>query len=384
MLNYQNILFGSLLFIAAAIGWFFGSRRASKIEPPFSQLPRDYFIGLNYLINEQPDHATDVFIKMLEVNSDSVEAHLALGNLFRRKGEVERAIRLHQNLIARPTLDFKQRTEAVLALAYDYMSAGLLDRAEGLFLDLCENTEKKSESLQSLIDIYEQEKDWNKAIDATFRLEKETHVSCGKSIAQYYCELANQALATEDETLTKNYIEKALEVDKDCVRASILQGKFYHHMGCFREAIHAYRRVKNQDPAYLSEVLEDLRYCYEKENALVDFAHFLKECLVAYPGVSVIWMFAKQIRVTEGDPAAEAFLIGQLKQKPSLRGLYYLLELNMKEELILFKDLTQKLIQERPIYRCKDCGFAGKKVYWQCPSCKRWDSVLPIQGLEGE
>lgn len=384
MLNHQNILFGFLLFIAAAIGWLFGSRRLSKIELPFSQLPRDYFIGLNYLINEQPDHATDVFIKMLEVNSDSVEAHLALGNLFRRKGEVERAIRLHQNLIARPTLDSKQRTEALLALAYDYMSAGLLDRAEGLFLDLCENSEKKSESLKSLIDIYEQEKDWTQAIDVAVRLEKETRASYGKNIAHYYCELATQAMIAEDQTLTKNHIEKALVADKDCVRASILQGQFYHHMGHFREAIQAYRRVKNQDPGYLSEVLENLKYCYEKENALVDFAHFLKECLAKYPGVSVIWMFAKQIRATEGEQAAETFLIDQLKQKPSLRGLCYLLELHAREDLLIFKDLTQKLIQERPIYRCKDCGFSGKKVYWQCPSCKRWDSVLPIQGLEGE
>lgn len=386
----QNLLFGVLFFTAVAVGWILG-RRSLRSATTLTQLPRDYFVGLNYLINEQPDHATDVFVKMLEVNSDSVEAHLALGNLFRRKGEVERAIRLHQNLIARPNLLHSQRNEALLALAQDYMSAGLLDRAEGLFLDLAESSDKKLDSLRALVDIYEQEKDWQKAIEVSSQLSKILRVSYSKNIAHYYCELATLALSAQDESLSRDYCKKAESYDAASVRASIFLGRLAFRQGLYHEAILAYRRVKNQNHAFLPEILEDMRICYEKLGNSDEFSKFLKECLSEFPSMSLIWAFAKLMRKIEGPKEAQKFILSQLKQRLSLKGISHYLELqsdgleqNNPEEMIMLRNFIKTLSREKPVYQCKDCGFSGKKLYWQCPGCKRWERVEPIQGLEGD
>ena len=180
-----------LLPLAAASGWLAARRgvRGTKAQL-MPELSSDYFQGLNYLLNEQPDKAIEVFVRMLEVNSDTVETHLALGNLFRRRGEVDRAIHIHQNLIARPTLKPEQRTQALMELGQDYMRAGLLDRAESLFEELVQVDAHTAAALQQLLVIYQQEKDWDRAIQTARRLGVVSGRNMAPVIAQYYCELA--------------------------------------------------------------------------------------------------------------------------------------------------------------------------------------------------
>lgn len=381
-----------LLPVAAASGWL----AARKVQPVTSgrganDFSSDYFKGLNYLLNEQPDKAIEVFIKMVEVDSETVETHFALANLFRRRGEVDRAIRIHQNLIARPTLDREQRTQALLELGEDYMKAGLFDRAENLFLELIELDEHTERALQHLVDIYQQEQDWDNAISMCKRLEECTGNDLSDVIAQYHCEIAAKALEDGDLAAARQMIKRAYSYDRDCVRASILSGQLETRVEDHKAAIAAYQRIADQDVEYLPEVIEDLRNCYKATDDDAGWQQFLNDVVGEYHGISPMLALAEEIRNQQGERQAVEFLTEQLRKRPSVRGLNWLIELNLTHSsgeahnnLLILHDLTSKLLVGKPVYMCERCGFTGKSLHWQCPSCKRWNSVKPIQGVVGE
>lgn len=380
-----------LLPVAAVCGWYSGYRHKKSIEidPPIIQ--HDYFLGLNYLINEQPDKAVDVFVKMLDVNSDTVETHLALGSLFRRRGEVDRAIRIHQNLIARPQLVRKQRSQALFELAQDYLKAGVLDRAERLFLELIELEGDVVSSLNSLINIYQQQKDWQQAIATAKKLASFSKINVDNAIAHYYCELAEQAHSEQRNQQAHGYLEEALHYDKHCARASIVLGKLFVEAGDYKSAIHAFSRVYEQDAEYISEVIALLADCYKKTNHEEEFVDYLTERIAKNPRTYFILAMADYIRDKQGDMVASEYLANQIHRCLSMRGLERMLSLcinnvdsNTKSKLSLLKEFIDKLLEHKPVYRCVHCGFSGKQLYWQCPSCRRWNSVKPIHGLEGD
>src|SRR3989339_724508 len=215
------------IVLAALIGWYVGRRGYDQhsVSRISERLRRDYFLGLNHLINEQPDKALDVFIKLLEVDSETVETHLALGSLFRRRGEVDRAIRVHQNLIARPQLDKKYRVQALSELGQDYLKAGILGRAERLFSELAEVDGSDISSLKYLLHIYQQEKDWEKAIEVAKKLESMNQESMYSAVAQYYCELAEQLYKHAKISQAQQHLKRASAIDPKCVRASLLSGQ---------------------------------------------------------------------------------------------------------------------------------------------------------------
>ena len=253
-----------LLPVAAICGWYAGRRVSRKQSPrlPYT-IHRDYFKGLNYLINEQPDKAVDVFIKLLEVDSDTVETHLALGSLFRRRGEVDRAIRIHQNLIARPQLAKQHRLHALSELGQDYLRAGVLDRAERLFLELVELGEGNQSSLRFLLRIYQQEKDWHKAIEIAHKLQTPSE-PMHSIIAQYYCELAEQMIKKGRVDQILNYLKRAQAIDHSCVRASLIRARLEYDTQRYKESIRCYKRVIDQDPDYISEIVAPLSECYQE------------------------------------------------------------------------------------------------------------------------
>ena len=382
-----------LLPVAALSGWWVAARRSSarNYGRRATDFSSDYFEGLNYLLNEQPDKAIEVFIRMVEVDSETVDTHFALGNLFRRRGEVDRAIRIHQNLIARPTLSREQRTQALFELGADYMRAGVFDRAESLFIELIEMNAHVVPALRHLVDIYQQEKDWDKAIAAARRLESATGKSMDTVIAQYYCELAEHAKQEGDAGRAQHTIKRALMCDHNCVRASILQGDLEAEAGDYKAAIRAYRRVGEQDIEYLPEVIDPLRECYQRIGNVSAMIDYLKQVLTQYNGISPMLALADLIRREQGDQEAAAFITDQLRRRPSVRGLDRLIELNLahsegaaRDNMLILRDLISKLLGDKPIYKCSHCGFTGKSLHWQCPSCKFWNTVKPIQGVEGE
>ena len=249
-----------LLPVAAGTGWW-AARNAGRPNVRKREragLRSDYFQGINYLLNEQPDKALDVFIKLIEVDSETVETHLALGNLYRRRGDVDRAIRIHQNLIAREALSLPQRTEGLLELAQDYMSAGLLDRAEELFTELAEDSEYRVQALRQLIDIYEQEKDWPKAIASARKLEKATGNQLGWIIAHYCCEQAGRHCKEGDLDRALKHVQQARNMHAACVRASLLEADIHAERSEHERAIRALQRVEEQDADFLPETVARL------------------------------------------------------------------------------------------------------------------------------
>jgi len=384
----MNELLWLLLPIAAASGWLAAKRSARRSGQPGEDRTPAYFKGLNYLLNEQPDKAIDVFIKMLEVDSETVETHLALGNLFRRRGEVDRAIRIHQNLIARPTLDRDQRAQALLELGQDYMCAGLFDRAESLFRELSEMKMYQEQALQNLRVIYQQEKDWDRCLDVARELEQLSGEALSIERSHYYCELAEEAIARKDIALAYANLKKAQSCDSNCVRATLLQGQLEIVDGACKAAIRTLQQVEQQDAAYLSEALPKLLECYRQTGSRRELVSYLHQLFERNQGIGPALALADLLRTDEGDQAALRFLCDYLQRYPDLEGLDRLVALNLDEgekvgsdTLKIIRELIGKLLEGRPAYQCCQCGFGAKTLHWQCPGCKSWSSIKPIQGM---
>ena len=381
-----------LLPLAALSGWYIarrGSERTSGAR--VSELSTNYFRGLNYLLNEQQDKAIEVFLKLAEYNRDTVETHLALGNLFRRRGEVDRAIRVHQNLIARQSLSEEQKTIVLLELGEDYMRAGLLDRAETLFTDLVAMNALAPTALTHLVAIYQHERDWDKAIDHARKLEEATGESQSALIAQFHCELADQARARNDWDGARAAVDAAFAAQPDCVRASMVLGHIESANDRLDAAIDAFEKVAEHDVDYVPEILSPLLDCYARAQRMRRAEEFLLAINERYQGVSPVLALAKLYARTQGEPRAIEFLTRQLRQRPSVRALMALIDVNLhnaegevRENLIIQRDLTRKLVEGQAVYRCTRCGFGAKAHHWQCPSCKSWGSVKPIHGVVGE
>lgn len=394
-----------LLFIAIAIGWILG-RRASRQVVSAPDLPGQYYKGLNYLLDGRPDGAIDAFINALEVNSETLETHIALGNLLRKKGEVDRAIRIHQNLLARPSLPRAQVHQAHLELARDYISAGLLDRAERLLLDLVrESPLQRRASQRHLLDIYQSEREWQRAIDVARELLPRKSLLSGAApgregepgqpitviLAHYYCELASEKHQEGDLQGARAALQEALLQDKQCVRASIMLGAVECDAGRFKQAIKALRRVRQQDPAYVCETIPTLRRCYTELDDHKSLRAYLKDCLDAEPSAPLVIAAAQDVLESEGGEVAEEFLSVQLASRPSLRGLEQLIALQLsssegktRDSLGLLQLLVKRLIEERPAYRCRHCGFSGRHLHWFCPGCKYWGTIKTIRGTSME
>jgi lipopolysaccharide biosynthesis regulator YciM len=388
----ETLLVFLLLPVAAASGWFVARRSGERQRgDQVSQLSRTYFKGVNFLLNEQPDKAIEVFLELAEVDKGTVETHFALGNLFRRRGEVDRAIRVHQNLIARPTLSDEHRTQAVLELGEDFMRAGLLDRAETLFSDLVKLNTSAPAALRHLISIYQQERDWSKAIEHGRRYETATGEPMGKLIAQFQCELAEQARSQGDIPAARAHLAEAYKDDTHCIRAGIVEGQIELAAGNDQAAIRAFERVARHDVEYLPEFLKPLLSAYERRGERARARSFLAEMIERYPGVSALLAQTRLIDQDEGRDAATDFLTRQLRQRPSVRGQGALIDLGLdnsrpeeRERLLVLKQLTEQLVAGTPSYRCGRCGFGARAHHWQCPSCKNWGTVKPIHGPTGE
>jgi lipopolysaccharide assembly protein B len=380
-----------LIPAAVAIGWLLG-RRGGEIKggAKISRLSNTYFRGLNYLLNEQQDKALEIFLQIAEVDKETVETQFALGHLFRRRGEVDRAIRLHQNLVARTGLSEEQRTRASLELGEDYMRAGLLDRAETLFNDLVQMGVHAPKALQQLISIYQSERDWPQAIAHALQYEQISGESMSESIAHYYCELAEKSIHEGNLKAAREQIALAYSSDSQCVRAGMIEGRLDLLENNDAAAIRAFERVARHDVDYLPEVLPQLMECYERRNELMRARGFLQEVIEHYAGVTPLLALTELIERDEGAAAAQEFLARQLQQRPSVRGEAVLLEKVVAqpvsdplETLKHLKQITDQLLVRSANYRCSNCGFGARAHHWQCPSCKQWGSVKPLLNLLG-
>ena len=381
----QWFWFVLLLPLAALTGWVVGRRGGQRHgDTQVSRLSSTYFRGLNYLLNEQPDKAIELFLHIAELDKETFETQVALGHLFRRRGEVDRAIRLHQGLVQRNDLSDAQRVQALLALGEDYMKSGLLDRAETVFTDLARIDERAPQALKHLLGIYQAERDWERAIDNATRYEEVTGEPMGKLVAQFECELAERHRANGELDAARAAIARAYQADAGSVRAGILEGRIEAGAGNPDAAIRAYERAARHDPDYLPEFLPSLLACYGEVGDTAGARAFLAEMSEHYRGIAPVLALTGLIEAQEGAQAARDYLGRQLKDRPSVRGEAALIDLTLAvgadstATLHDLKHITDQLLVRNPSYRCTRCGFGARTHHWQCPSCKEWGTVKPL------
>ena len=383
----MNQLFWLLLPLAAASGWW-AARRSWSAQNSGAGRDPDYFTGLNYLIADQADQAIDVFTRLADVDRDTAEIHLALGNLFRRRGEVDRAIYIHSGLINRNQLTAAQRWRAMLELGEDYLRAGLFDRAEELFQQLLEQPDYTVLALARLIHIFQQEKDWRKAIAHADRFERISSESTRQQTAHFCCELAEEASAREQEAEAQTWLHDALQRDPDCARANLLLGRAAMRGADYRAAIQALQAVERQDRGYFPEVIEPLGACYTALNQPAAWIAYLREVQARDHGGRITDALAEWLLRQEGEEAALHFLEEELRQHPTLLGMRRLVSIKLARgqgashaDLRALHQISSQMLQGAARYRCEHCGFTVKALHWCCPSCLRWGTIKPLPDL---
>ncbi len=370
------------------LGWVAARIDLKHLLSESRALPQSYFKGLNFLMNEQPDKAIEAFIDVIKVEPQTIELHFALGSLFRRRGEVTRAIRMHQSLLERNDLDQDRKLHTLFEIAQDYLKAGLLDRAEESFVQL-DGTPYAEPSLKFLLEIYEQEKDWLKAVDTARQLEKVSGQSYQKEIANFYCELAAHEMMNSKIQDAGAHLEDALSVHRRCVRSNVLLGDLEMNRGNFEAAIDAWKRIESQSPLHLALVSEKMLDAYGKLRKFEEGLHLLKGYLASYPSVELLNVAFDAELKANGVEAAYHLVRDELRKNPSLPGLDRLLEAQLMEapperrkDLELIKNLVHQHAKSLAQYRCETCGFNAKQFYWRCPACGGWETFPPKQSEE--
>jgi lipopolysaccharide biosynthesis regulator YciM len=376
-------LFWLLLPLAAFSGWWVARYGGDRRQKRASALSADYYRGLNFLLNEEQDKALEVFMRLVEVDSETIETHLALGGLFRRRGEVDRAIRIHQNLLARPSLDQLQRSVALLELAKDYMHAGLLDRAEALFKDLVRQRAQLKESLEHLLDLYQRENEWQAAIDVARELGTMSGESLKPVIAHCYCEIGLQGKKSGAIDKAIAALKSATAEDPRSVRPNILLGHIYFEDGQHQAAYRYYLRIFEQDEEFIPEILDRVIECVEKGIPAPEFESYVRILSKDQKRSMLIPGLAKYVFITQGFEPALEYINEQLKRSPTLRSLkeWVVLEkLGQREQhaqLTIVIEALRKVLQQMPGYQCRQCGYASTVLSWQCPGCQYWSTIKP-------
>ncbi|OCG09059.1 lipopolysaccharide assembly protein LapB [Gilliamella sp. wkB178] len=380
-----------LLPIAAAYGWYMGDRNAKqKYLNQSNRLSREYVDGLNFLLSNQKDKAVDLFLDMLKEDEGTLEAHLTLGNLFRSRGEVDRAIRIHQALMESSSLTFEQRLLAIQQLGRDYMVAGLYDRAEEMFLQLTEEEDFQQYALQQLIIIYQSTSEWINAINVATKLVKLGNVKYKTNIAQFYCELAALAIANDDLDKAYNLLLKSAAADASCARTSLMLGRVLMVQDKTEQAIVTLRQILEQDKAYIGEALPLIKDCYMQLNQPQELQQFLKLCVDQDTGNVAELMLADIVEQQKGLDSAQYYLYRELIKHPNLKGFYRLMDYHVadaeegraKESLLLLRNMVGEQIKSVPNYRCTKCGFTVNSIYWLCPACRSWSTIKPVRDFE--
>ena len=382
-----------LLPVAAGYGWVMGRNSVRQAQQKHSSiLAKHYYRGLNFLLSDEPDKAVDTLIKMIDLDSDTVETHIAMGKFFRHRGELDRAIRVHQNLVSKEQISALQRESALYELGRDYILAGFLERAENAFLQLLNSQKHFLNAQVQLFNIYQTTKEWPRAIE----LAEQMIGAGGDSdelytrVAHFYCEQANIEVKNNNLTEAETLLKKAIDVDEKAIRPWLLLGKISMQQQDFDNAIDCLSQIPSRDLSWLSEAVPLIEECaehlndHEKLNKVLD--EYWQQCATAY--LAKVKLMAKAGKV---ENAAEV-LLEQLKKHPTMKGFKTLMGLYIDlqdheqstNSLILLKELVEEQIKQRPKYKCHSCGFAGSKVHWLCPSCKKWGVVKPIKGLDGE
>ncbi len=384
----STFLLAGLFLLLAAAGWAlgrFGERDEEDAPPP---LNIDYLKGLNFLLNEQTDQALEHFLEMVRVDDKTIETHFALGSLFRRRGEVDRAIRIHQNIIARPDLAAEQRDQALFSLAKDYLHAGLLDRAEKLFVRLSQGSRYQVQALESLCGIYEQEKEWEKAIDCGQQLETLGGRSLGLQIAHYYCELAEANAAAKDYSAARKFVKKAQAGRPRTMRGALTRAHIARETDDNKTALRLYHRIIDEQTYLIAEALPEIVATYESEGSMAGLDRALRSMLDKNPDMSALVAYTAIVNDIGGIPIIDSCVRKYILEEPTLAEFVDLQQLSEADDseqdsaLEKVRRALSKLASTTPRYQCQECGFSSQRLLWQCPSCRNWETQRPASRVQ--
>lgn len=372
------------------LGWIAARVDIKQLISESTTLPAAYFKGLNFLIGDQHNKAVEAFSEAIHANSDSLELHFALGSLFRRTGETDRAINMHLNLLEKKELTDNQKDAVKAELAQDYLKAGLFDRAEELFKNL-KDKRYHQPALRALLEIYVREREWLQAIDVATELERLSGISFRKEIAQYHCELAMNAMIDQQQDQVRLHLANALDANKKCVRANVMLGDVEIQSGSHAAAISHWKHIEFQDPEYLGLVSTKLLKSFAALNQSKEGIDLLKSYLESYKLSSLMSALYEATITEEGADSAATLARNELIRKPSLQTLDQLLQAramsdtdsNSKgyQDIQLMQQTVRNAIGNRAAYHCNQCGFRAKQYHWQCPACNAWES-LPAEPSE--
>jgi len=379
----STFILASIFILLAATGWALGYFGERDEQPP---LNIDYLKGLNFLLNEQTDKAVDHFLKMVRVDNNTIETHFALGNLFRKRGEVNRAIRIHQNIIARPDISNTQRNQAFSSLAKDYLHAGLLDRAEILLKRLTNDPQYKMEALNSLIKIYEQEKEWQKSVDTTKELSKISKSPLDLQISHYVCELAEIAIEKHNYNEADNLISSLNRIKSKTHRCDLVRAKIAISKGKKESAIAIYQKIIEENSYLITEALPLMVKIYIELNKQSELELKMKNIILSNPKISRDIAYTVIVNNIEGLVLFDQCVDEYIKMDLTLREFIDINSINLNENrntaLKKIKKGLSLLANSTPRYQCEECGFSSQKLLWQCPSCKQWETQRPFANVQ--
>lgn len=374
------------------LGWLAARIDIRHLVKDSRALPDSYFKGLNFLLNEQPDRAIEAFVEVVKVDPATVELHFALGSLFRRRGEYDRAIRMHQHLIERADLGAEQRAAALFALGQDYLKAGILDRAEEAFHKLADTPggAHAGASRSHLLEIYQQEKDWDKAAALAAGLEKETGESRARERSHFLCELASAEAMRSRPEAARAQLEAALETNRQSVRASLQLGDLERAAGNVDKAIAHWTRIESQNPAYLALAAQRLQEAHHHLGKKEEGLRLLTGYLERYPSLDLLDAVFQSTLDEQGGEAAYKLVRDELRRNPTLLGLDRLLEAQIvgaanperRRDLELIRNLVHSHTRRLARYRCENCGFKARQFHWLCPACGGWETYPPRRSEE--
>ncbi|MFA7351661.1 MAG: lipopolysaccharide assembly protein LapB [Methylotenera sp.] len=368
-----------------SLGWLAARVDLKQLLAESTALPAAYFKGLNFLITNQHDKAIEAFTEAVQANTDSLELHFALGSLFRKRGEVDRAIHLHLNLLSKKELEPQQKLAVTAELAQDYLKAGLLDRAEELFESL--NDERyRQPALRALLEIYVREREWERAIKAATELERLSGVPFRVEISHYYCEMAVKSKIENDTHTARFDLDLALNANKNCVRANVLLGDLEAEANDHKAAISTWKRIEFQKPEYLGLIAPKLLASYRALNQTTEGLSLLRTYLQTYQLSSLVNVLYEATLAEEGAVSAATLARNELIKMPSLSTLDQLLQARAIVEASqpqnaniqdtqLMQQAVRHAIGNKTAYYCEQCGFKAKYHHWQCPACNAWEAL---------
>ncbi|WP_292839550.1 lipopolysaccharide assembly protein LapB [Methylotenera sp.] len=376
-----------------SLGWLAARVDLKQLLAESTALPAAYFKGLNFLITNQQDKAIEAFTEAVQANTDSLELHFALGSLFRKRGEVDRAIHLHLNLLEKKELEPQQKLAVTAELAQDYLKAGLLDRAEELFESLNDDRYRQP-ALRALLEIYVREREWERAIKAATELERLSGVPFRIEISHYYCEMAIKSKLANDTHTARFELDQALNANKNCVRANVLLGDMEAEADAHKEAISTWRRIEFQQPEYLGLIAPKLLASFRAIKQTAEGLALLQSYLQNYKLPTLINVLYEATLAENGPESAAILARTELIKMPSLSVLDQLLQARTiaikqqtdQAENTTFKDIqfndlqlmqqtVRHAIGNKTAYHCEQCGFKAKYHHWQCPACNAWEAL---------